>query len=185
MLFLTILGKNMKYLLVAFTIVILAENVLSLTGEEVNIISVTNECKPETSLYTGGEDGVDDRKLLLKEVAALSYSVGKKADTTSTQVASKVMYSVNLGIAVAGALKYTAKIAPALGVLGAVFGIITGEVFLNENTAAIEHLKKTMNAGFNTIRTDMDRKFNLLKFYVDASIQESEMRNLESELQVS
>ena len=55
----------MKYLQLAFTIVILAEKVLSRIGTEPNIISVTVNCLPEKSLYTGGEDGVDDRSLLL------------------------------------------------------------------------------------------------------------------------
>ena len=95
------------------------------------------------------------------------------------------MYSVNVGVALAGAIKFAAKIAPSLGVFGAVFAIIAEEAFPDENEAAIEHLKKTMNAGFKTIRTDMDRKFNLLRRYVDASIPEYEMKNLQSELQVS
>ena len=102
-----------------------------------------------------------------------------------TQVANKVMHVVNVGVALTGALKYTAKIAPSLGVLGAVFAIIAEETLPDENEIAIEHLKKSMHAGFKAIRVDMNRKFNLLRHYVDASIQESEMKNLGSELQVS
>ena len=68
----------MKYLLISFTVLILATKVLSRIGTEPNIISVTyNECLPEKTLYTAGENGVADRSLLLREASALSYSVGK------------------------------------------------------------------------------------------------------------
>ena len=175
----------MKYLLLIFTICMPVMEVVSRFETEPSILSITNaECEPINSLYTDDEDGSDDRSALLKEASALSYCVGEETDTTATQVANKVMHSINVAAALAGTLKFALKIAPSFALLGAVFSVIAEEGFPDENEVAIEDLKKTMHAGFKALRSDMDRKFNQVRYYVDASIQDSEMKNLQSELEV-
>ena len=75
------------------------------------------------------------------------------------------------------------KLAPALGVFGAVFSIVSGFFGGNENQA-VDLLRKEMHAGFKKLREDMNRKYMELKDYVDDTVQFAQVVDLEAELEV-
>ena len=76
------------------------------------------------------------------------------------------------------------KLAPALGVFGAVFSIVSGFFGGNENQA-VDLLRNEMHAGFKKIRQEMNRKYMELKDYVDDTVQFAQVVDLEAELEVA
>lgn len=75
------------------------------------------------------------------------------------------------------------KLAPALGVFGAVFTIVSG-FFGGGEMEAVDLLRKEMHEGFKKIREEMNQKYLELKDYVDDSVQFAEVADLEAELEV-
>ena len=61
------------------------------------------------------------------------------------------------------------KLAPALGVFGAVFTFISG-FFGGGEMEAVDLLRKEMHEGFKKIREEMNQKYLELKDYVDDSV---------------
>ena len=76
------------------------------------------------------------------------------------------------------------KLAPALGVFGAVFSIVSGFFGGNENQP-VDLLRNEMHAGFKKIREEMNRKYKELKDYVDDTVQFAQVVDLEAELEVA
>ena len=75
------------------------------------------------------------------------------------------------------------KLAPALGVFGAVFTIVSG-FFGGGEMEAVDLLRKEMHEGFKKIREEMNQKYLELKDYVDDSVQFAQVADLEAELEV-
>lgn len=75
------------------------------------------------------------------------------------------------------------KLAPALGVFGAVFTIVSG-FFSGGEMEAVDLLRKEMHEGFKKIREEMNQKYLELKDYVDDSVQFAQVADLEAELEV-
>ena len=76
------------------------------------------------------------------------------------------------------------KLAPALGVFGAVFSIVSG-FFGGDENQPVDLLRKEMHAGFKKIREEMNRKYMELKHYVDDTVQFAQVVDLEAELEVA
>ena len=76
------------------------------------------------------------------------------------------------------------KMAPALGVFGAVFSIVSG-FFGGDENQPVDLLRKEMHAGFKKIREEMNRKYMELKHYVDDTVQFAQVVDLEAELEVA
>ena len=76
------------------------------------------------------------------------------------------------------------NLAPALGVFGAVFSIVSGFFGGNENQP-VDLLRNEMHAGFKKIREEMNRKYKELKDYVDDTVQFAQVVDLEAELEVA
>ena len=76
------------------------------------------------------------------------------------------------------------KLAPALGVFGAVFTIVSG-FFGGGEMEAVDLLRKEMHEGFKKIREEMNQKYLELKDFVDDSVQFAQVADLGAELEVT
>ena len=76
------------------------------------------------------------------------------------------------------------RLAPALGVFGAVFAIISGFFAEDPTKQVFELLKNEMDKSFEKIGRQMEQKYMELKDYVDDTVQFAQVADLEAELKV-